>query len=245
MAKRRGRMDEVHVAYIAISAAIVTATAYIPMFPVVGAGTVISAGMIAVPLVGILLGPVAGTLATAIGAFLGQIVAPYGAIFGLITFLCPMMGAFVSSLVAFKRWKDAALTLSLTILLWYAITSIKWAKDPYSSVRWYFPYLHLTSLASLFIFREKIGDWIESLDPKKVPFGIFLAALAGLLTDHMVGNSIYVGVYSGPARVYSFVLLLYSFERIAGAIGAALVGAPLLIALYKARIGVGPWSLRR
>jgi len=242
--RKRGRIAGVHVAYIAISAAIVTAAAYIPMFPVVGAGSMMSAGMIVVPLVGILLGPTAGTLAVAIGAFLGQIVAPYGAIFGLITFLCPMTCAFVASLLAFRKWKEGICVLGLTILMWYVLTSIKWAGDPYASVRWYFPFLHLASFASLIIARGKVGEWIESLDPKKVPIGIFLAALAGLLAEHMVGNAIYVGIYSGPARVYAFVLSIYWIERLLGAIGATLVGTPLLIALYKARVEIGPWSLR-
>jgi uncharacterized membrane protein len=244
MSEEMGKFAGVHVAYIAISAAIVTASAYIPMFPVIGAGSMISAGMIIVPIVGALLGPTAGTLAVTIGAFLGQIVAPYGAIFGMITFLAPTIGALVAGLLSFRKWKEGFAVLGLTILMWYVLTSVKWANDPYASVRWYFPFLHLVSLASILILRGRIGEWIEGLDPKKASFGVFFASLAGLMADHMVGNAIYVGLYSGPARVYGFVLPIYWVERLLGAIGATFIGVPLMIGLRKTRIKLGPWYLR-
>jgi len=84
-----------------------------------------------------------------------------------------MTNAFVTSLLAFRKWKEGVCALGLTILMWYVITSIKWAGDPYALVRWYFPFLHLASFASLLIMRGKIGEWIEGLDPKKVPIGTF------------------------------------------------------------------------
>ena len=49
-------------------------------------------------------------------------------------------------------------------------------------------------------------------------------------------------VISFVARVYAFVLFIYWAERMISAIGAALVGTPLLIVLYKTRIEIGPWS---
>lgn len=244
MARRgRARIDGVHIAYIAILAAACTITAYIPAFPVIGVGGTMSAGMFVVPLVGVLLGPTAGTLAAAIGAFLGQIVAPYGAVFGLITFLCPMVGAAVAGLLAFKKWRHAAVVLGGLILLWYVITSILWAGDPRAYIRWYFPFLHIASFISVIALRGRIGDWIVSGDLKKLPFGIFFAALAGLLSEHMVGNSIYITLYSGPAGPFSFVITIYWIERLLGAIGATLIGTPLAIALSRARLELGPWGL--
>ncbi len=241
--RARGRIDNVHVAYIAVAAAMVTLAAYIPMFPVIGAGTTISAGMIVVPLVGILLGPTAGTLATAIGAFLGQIVAPYGAIFGLITFVCPTACTLVAGLLAYRKWKTAIVVQGLTILAWYVLTTIMWRGQPAAGVRWYFPFLHWASFISVLIVGRKISDWISSGDTKKMAIAVFLAALAGTLSEHMVGNSIYIGLYQGPAQVYVFVLGIYWIERTFGALAATFVGVPLLVGLRKARIDVGPWAL--
>ena len=246
MARRRpgrGRIDSVHVAYVAVAAAMVTLAAYIPMFPVLGAGTMISAGMIVVPLVGILLGPTAGSLATAIGAFLGQIVAPYGAIFGLITFVCPTTSTLVAGLLTFKRWKSAVLVQGLTILGWYALTSVMWVGQPAAWIRWYFPYLHLASFASVLVLGRKFSDWIIEGDPRKMAVAIFLSALAGTLSEHMVGNAIYVGLYSGPAQVYVYVSGIYWAERGLGALAATFVGVPLLVGLRKARVELGPWAL--
>jgi len=239
---RRGRIDGVHIAYVAVCAAIVIITAFIPMFPVIGVGATMSAGMIIVPLVGIMLGPTAGTLATAVGAFLGQIVAPYGAIFGLITFLCPLASTATAAFLSRRKWKQGGLLVLMGILLWYLTTGIMWAGNPKAGIMWYFPFLHILSLVLVLVFRGKIGEWIASMDPKRMSIGIFLASLAGTLTEHMVGNSIYIGIYRGPPGPFYFVITIYWIERVLAAVGATVVGTPLLIGLKKARIDIGPWA---
>lgn len=99
---------EVPVSYVAAGAAVVALASYVPIFPVVGLGATITAGMMIVPLIGVLLGPLLGTLAVIIGALLGQLIAPYGAIFGPITFIVPSICALVSGLIAHGKWRKVS-----------------------------------------------------------------------------------------------------------------------------------------
>ncbi|MBU6996919.1 MAG: hypothetical protein HXS42_04630 [Theionarchaea archaeon] len=147
------RLTAQEIAFSGIMAAVMAVAAFIPVTVVAGVGKVISAAVALEPLVGVLLGPVLGTYAAAAGAFAGQILAPQGAIFGLLTFIPPTVGATAAGLLAHRKWKTACGIMVGVLLLWYS-TSI--GRELY-----YYPYMPLLFLGLGLVFRDHLGEWIH------------------------------------------------------------------------------------
>jgi len=231
---------EVPISHVAAGAAIVALASYIPAFPVIGSGATMSAGMFITPLIGILLGPISGMLAAAIGGLIGEFIAPYIAVFGPLTFLLPTTCAFVAGLVAFGRWKEGASAEAILLAVWYILTSIWWQGQEGAEIRWYFPFLHIITLILVIVIGPRISEWIATRDKKKIALGIFLAALAGTISQHLLGNAFFIAMYSGPAKVFAVVLFVYPIERLLAATIATIIGVPLLLGLRKIGMELGP-----
>jgi len=178
-------------------------------------------------------------IAAAIGGLIGEFIAPYGAVFGPITFLLQTTCALVAGLVAFGKWKEGAGIEAILLALWYILTSIWWQGQPGAEIRWYFPFLHILTLILILVTGPKIVSWIASKDQKKIALGIFLAALAGTISEHLLGNAFFIAMYSGPAKVFAIVLFVYPVERLLAATIATVIGVPLLLGLRKIGMELG------
>ncbi len=86
----------------------------------------------------------------------------------------------------------------------------------------------------------KINEWIAENSQKKIAVGIFLAALAGTISEHLLGNAFFIVMYSGPAKVFAVVLFIYPIERLLAATIATVIGVPLLLGLRKIGMELGP-----
>ncbi|MDI6806406.1 MAG: hypothetical protein QMD14_01155 [Candidatus Aenigmarchaeota archaeon] len=237
---KRGFIAGFPVAYVAVLAAISVLASFIPAFPIVGLGGFISASLIMVALMGIFLGPVAGVVGIAIAGVITPLVAPYAAPFGFLTALCGITGALIAGLYAFKRWELGVIIQLILLGIWFGVASIYWASLELAYVGWYFPYLLIVSLIICLILRGRIHDWIVSLDQKKMIFGMFFAALAGVLGDHIIGCLLFVIMFAGPPAAFAAVATFYWAERIIVAIIAALIGASVLVGTRKIGIKLGP-----
>lgn len=147
------RLTAKEIALSGVMAAVMAVAAFIPVTVVAGVGKVISAAVMLEPLIGVLLGPVLGTYAAATGAFAGQLLAPHGAIFGLLTFIPPTVGAATAGMLAHKHWKAASGVMVAVLLLWYS-TSI-------GRHLYYYPYMPLLFLGLALLFRGHLGEWIH------------------------------------------------------------------------------------
>lgn len=147
------RLTANEIALSGVMAAVMAVAAFIPVTVVAGVGKVISAAVMLEPLIGVILGPVLGMYSAAAGAFVGQILAPHGAIFGLLTFIPPTVGATTAGLLAYKRWKAAVVVMVAVLLLWY---STEIGRQLY-----YYPYMPLIFLGFVFLFRGHLSEWIH------------------------------------------------------------------------------------
>jgi hypothetical protein len=71
-------------------------------------------------------------------------------------------------------------------------------------------------------------------------WGIFVTALAGIMVDHSLGNLIALNVFALPKEVWLAVLPIAPVERLLFALGAAIIGVPLMVGLPKVGITIGP-----
>ena len=192
------RLTAKEIALGGVMAAVMAVAAFIPVTVVAGVGKVISAAVMLEPLIGVILGPVLGMYAAAAGAFAGQILAPQGAIFGLLTFIPPTVGATAAGLVAHKKWKAGSLIMGAVILLWYS-TFI-------GRQLYYYPYMPFLFLGLVLLFRNNLGEWIHVKYNEVVGFkgkgiGILIAGLSVFIIA-------YSGVFVITEEVYGLGVIL-------------------------------------
>ncbi len=84
------------------------------------------------------------------------------------------------------------------------------------------------------------GDWLRSENRTRIFAGLFITAMTGGIVRYSLGNLLVLNMYALPKEVFLVVLPIASVERLLFALGAAIIGVPLMIGLTKVGIIVGP-----
>lgn len=230
MASKR---KKIHPAMIAVWAALMSVAGLLPTFPVFATGGNFSVSYALAPLAGIMFGPIAGALAVAIGDFLGSIIAPSSAPLGLFTFLIGTTNAFAIGYLCRKKWYPCLGIIVVLTGVWFLIPSGR-AAGLYSIV--YVAGMIMAPIGGIF--------GVKLFNSKKVlnkMAGIFLMSWPCYIAGSIVGNIITLFLFQLPAPLWNnFLIWMTPLERTFFAIGAAVIGTPLLIGLPKTRIYVGP-----
>lgn len=224
---------KVHSALIAVWAALMATAGLLPTFPVFGTGGSFSVGYALAPLAGIMFGPFAGALSVGIGEFIGSIIAPHAAPIGLFTFTINTVNAFCAGFICRKKWWVPAIVILLETALWFTL--------PQARELLVFSLIYLVGLIMVpigGIFGKKIFNH-KNLALKAV--GIFLMVWPCYIAGSIIGNFFTLILYETPSDLWNtFLVFMVPFERSVFAIGAAIIGVPLLIGLPKIGIFVGP-----
>lgn len=207
------RLTAKEIALSGVMAGVMAFAAFIPVTVVAGVGKVISAAVLLEPLIGIILGPILGIYSAGTGAFVGTLIAPQGAIFGPLTFIPPTVGAATAALLAHKRWKAGVGIMVGVLVLWYS-TSI--GRELY-----YYPYMLLFFLGSVFLLRSRLGEWIHGYYQEAVQVeGAGVLIMLGGLILIFIAYLLY-GIFTGSiltlmaiTSLMAFIALLASRSRI-------------------------------
>lgn len=230
--------NSVFVALTGTWSAVVLVCGLIPAFPVLGTAYIVTmASIVSSALTAPILGPAWGTLAGFIYGWLIPYANPSTAIFGPLTFLSPTMGALISGLVLFDRWKEATLIFFAQIVIWFL--------NPFA---WYQAMPIITWeywLALGLIIVPPVRKWIisafRSRNPATLPIALWcLAWIARVGGDVITGNNIFVWVFNfvGPENyIYwvpqtAYYAVVDSLTCLLGAVGGTLV----LVALKTAKL---------
>jgi len=237
---------KIHPAIVAVWAAIVASGHLLPTFPIIGTGGVFSVSHILNPLSGIFFGPLGGALCSAIGGFLGTLIAPHTAWMGLGTFIIGAVTAFTTGCIAWGKGSPVAINHNGSLIInggiiVYIIGSILWFTQETGRSFIRFPIIFyglgfLIMIAGI-IFSRKLF-----LSPKRIwkfP-AIWLCAFSGLVGGATIGNFFSLVLYKQPKEIWSIIMVTAPVERALFALGATLAGVPLLIGLNKAGIITGP-----
>ncbi|MBU7031596.1 MAG: hypothetical protein HXS53_03620 [Theionarchaea archaeon] len=201
------RLTAKEIALCGVMAGVMAFAAFIPVTVVAGVGKVISAAVLLEPLIGIILGPLLGIYSAGAGAFVGQIIAPQGAIFGPLTFIPPTVGATTAALLAHKHWKAGVGMMAGVLLLWYS-TSI--GRELY-----YYPYLPVIFLGSALLLRSRLGEWIHDSYREVIHFGgagtrILVAGLLMILLSQCI-LEVYTQAFLPALMITSLLSLILLF----------------------------------
>jgi len=220
----------IHPAVIAVWAALLAAMEFVPVTPIIGLkGATFRLSDALYPLTGILFGPWAGAICAAIGSFVGESLASPP--IGPFTFVC-VLAALMAGFAMQRRWIWPLVTILALGLVWYAF--------PLGREAWFQPFLYLLGIFAAIVGWIWGSDWLRSEDRKKMFAGVFVAALAGTAADHALGCLIALILYALPKGMWAAALPLAPVERLSFSLGAAIVGVPLIVALPRVGITVGP-----
>jgi uncharacterized membrane protein len=220
-----------HPAVIAVWAALIAAVTLVPAFPMIGTGATFSVSAALVPLAGILFGPIPGAICAAIGAFIGQLIAPHTVFFGPLSFLIPTLNALCAGFAMQKKWY-----VPLIVTLFF---SAAWFIVPLGRAVGFYPIIWSLGVIASLVGWFVASDWIGSDNRTRLFIGVFLAALAGTIVDHGFGSLWALVMFQLPREVWLAVLPLAPMERTLFSLGAAIIGTPLLIGLPQIGVLVG------
>lgn len=230
--RHRNTLVSTHPAVIAVWAALIAVVTLVPAFPIIGSGATFSVSAALIPLAGILFGPIPGAICAAIGAFIGQLIAPHTVFFGPLSFLIPTLNALCAGFAMQKRWY-----VPLAVTLFF---SAAWFIFPLGRMAWFEPFIWSLGVVACLVGWTVASGWLGSDNRAKIFAGIFLAALAGTIVDHSFGSTWALILFQLPREIWLAVLGLAPVERTLFSLGAAIVGTPLLIGLPKIGVVVGP-----
>lgn len=231
MANRKSVRVKTHPALMAVWAALIAVASLLPAIPVIGTGATFSISDVMIPLAGVLFGPWAGAIAAGIGGLIGQLIAPHTVIFGPFQFILAMLGAACAGFAMQRKW---FIPIAVTILF-----GIVWYFSPLGQAAWFTPIGYLVGVIAALVGWFWGGKWISSPNRGLMFAGVFLTTLSWIVCTWSAGNFWALLMFALPKEVWAAVLVIAPVQRILFALGAAIVGTPLLIGLPKISIPVG------
>ena len=223
---------KVHPATITVWAAIIAVSSLLPAIPIIGTGGTMSISNCLIPLAGIFFGPIGGTLAAAIGCFIGQLLAPATAIFGIWSFLIGTIGALVAGLIADRKRIPAIVIAIIVFILWF-VNPLGRAV-PEEAI-----YLGIGLVAA--VVACFVGPkLLLAKSAGKKGLGVLLISFAAIVVSALYGNWLALIMYQLPREAWIATLFIAPVERLIFAIASMIIGVPLLIGLPKVGVPVGP-----
>ncbi|MGB8781350.1 MAG: hypothetical protein WCD81_11975 [Candidatus Bathyarchaeia archaeon] len=231
-----------NVVFLALTATwvgLVLACAWIPAYPVLGSGVVITfSSIVFSALTAPILGPLWGGVSGFIFGWLVPSVNP-GASIGLLTFLTPTMAALMSGLVLFNRWKEATLIFCLEMVICFLHPFAWYQAMPIITWQYW--------LVLAFIVIPPVRKWIvgsiTSRNPANLTIALWCLAWIALVGgDTATGNNIFVWTLGwGPSTFYPLWVgstIYYAIADALNCLAGATIGTAVLLALRRANLRV-------
>lgn len=213
---------------IALLAAVYAVVSLLPGFPMIGApGVEIDIARSLEIGYGLVLGSVFGPLATFLGAIVGKVLTGggVGLFFTPLAIVSSFMAAAMNrrSLLKLRGWFIAAILLAAIIVGWYTTTTGQSAP--------YYPIPHLIGLGIILLLRGKITDLLLSKEKTRLTLGILLCSYPSTMAGQMLGNLIFMQLFSPDPLFFMATLPITIVERLVLSVIATVIGAPLVLAV--------------
>jgi hypothetical protein len=226
-----------------VFAALYAIFSLVSLFPIIGAlGRFITLGAVLAPVIGMLLGPYVGVLATSIGGFVGWTVTQSGA-FGFVSFIPGSFSALTAGLLINGERRVSAIL--------YLIVFLSMAFFPLIGPVWLFPLFLWLQLIGLVISVSPVSTVAsKSLRADRIDrltLGVGVIALVSALAGQVAGTLMFeLMVYPFNPQIefwrtaqWQPLAFVYPVERTLIAVLATLVGVPLIKAVRRYGFEVG------
>lgn len=212
----------------------------VPISVWIGAsGRVFTATEFVAPLLGIMLGPYAGSVAAVVGTFVSIVFTGRMNFFGL-DFLPVTVNALVLGLMMRKRWLLSGLLYSALLVLFFVHPwTLHFISVPLLNGAIELPFVWLHILAWLLLLSplgRKSVDWISGRTVSKATAAAFLLTLVGTTAQHLTGTLLFASM-AGPlmgitpeklALGWAAVFYVYPVERLMVVLAATLITAAVV-----------------
>ena len=223
------------IAYIVVLAGVVMVLAGIPFSVMLGAGNGFPLSQAIYPLVGWILGPVAGALAAGVGGLLGVFLFPQNSAVPIATVLGAVAGGFAGGILGGKgRWAAWGLPIAVffgVVYAFYAGSAIV-LNGVDGGIFLLASFINWSALA-LFVLptRKLFRSWLSSADLKRVTPALFLGTwcVAGL--SHLTAAFIVYQVMGWPDFVWASMIPVSPLEHLMRAAVGAVIGSGVLAGL--------------
>jgi len=215
----------------------------IPLFPVIGAvGKFFTLALIIAPLVGLIIGPYRGALATSIGGFIGWSLAPqYGPLLHF-SFVPGAATALCSGHLYKGSWKP--------FVIIYPAFLLAYGFYPAIGPLWLYPYymwFHLLGLIVLISQAMLKPIKVQSKQSLilKLGFRVGVISFIATLFGHMIGGLIFEAISPiffpsvNWVNLWQSLVFVYPLERTLVVFSSILLGVPLIKALKAHGFEIG------
>ncbi|MEA3308165.1 MAG: hypothetical protein U9Q70_01455 [Chloroflexota bacterium] len=228
-------IDGAPISYVVALAAVGAVLAFIPFSMVIGAGKSFPLSQSIYPLVGWVLGPVAGALANGIGAAVGVILAPHTTTIPIISVLGSAAGGLTAGTMLNRdkrNWWWFPLALIYVLIFVYYVgravllNGATWGAVLFGTlIDWSALLLFISPLRGY--FARLIGDE----NPRRLAAGLFCGTwmVAGL--DHLIGAAAVYYLVNWPNAAWLAFAPLAPLEHLLRSTIGAVIGTGVIVGL--------------
>lgn len=228
-------IDGAPVAYIVVLAAVVAALAFIPFSVVMATGGSFPMSQAIYSLVGWVLGPIAGAVASGIGTLIGVFLAPHTAGVAPTSVYAAVVASFAAGCMVVKGprknwWLIAAVigVGSLLVFLGRAmfINGVSIAATFTGSFgQWLGILLYVLPTRTLF------AKWISGASIPMLALGLFLGTWASFAVSHVAQSAITYWMFNWPEEVWVMLAGIVPVEYILRCLIGAVIGTGVIVGL--------------
>jgi len=213
-------------------------------------GRVLTTSEFFAPLLGVVLGPYAGSLAAVVGTFVGIVITSRMNFFGL-DFLTVMMNALVLGLIMRRKWIISVLLYAALLVLFFVHPSTLHfvsVATPNGRVEVPYPWLHIVAwLLLVSPLGRKSAQWISDPAASRVGCAACLLALIGTTAQNLTGNLLFasmavplMGMTPESLRAtWLITFYVYPIERLFVVLAATTLTVVVVRALKFSRLSLG------
>jgi hypothetical protein len=240
-------IDGAPIAYIVVLAAVVLALSFIPMSVILATGGSFPLSQGIWPLVGWLLGPIAGAIASGIGAILGIFLAPHTAGVPAASIVNAAVTSFAAGSMVLGRERRAWwIPLTVLFVIAYALFVGRaivqngvglWPAIGASFINWSAILLFALPTRTLF------ARWIRSENLALTAVGLFMGTwmIAGL--GHLTATCIVYYMFNWPEEVWITLIPVIPFEHLMRCLTGTVIGTGVVAGLRAIGLVKPKWAI--
>ncbi len=240
-------VDGSPVSYVVTAATIVLALAFVPLSIVLTSGKSFPLSQSIHPLMGWLLGPLAGALADGIGALGGVILAPHTTTNALATILGATLGGLAAGAMTVEKerrwWWLPLLVLFIVAYALYGVRAVlqngvSWGAVLFGSfINW----------SALLLFalptRRWVGRGLQSTDLKRLGAALFLGTWIAAGLTHLSTATLIYFISNWPNEAWLAFAPLAPIEHLIRALVGSVIGTGVITGLRAAGLIKPPHAL--
>ncbi len=226
-------IDGAPVAYVVVLAAVIAALSFIPFSVVLASGGSFPMSEGVYPLVGWILGPIAGAVASGIGRLIGVFLAPHTAGVPVVSVLGAVVGSLTAGVMAGKRknwWIPLTIVFIICLFLFAGRAVVQNGVGVGNAILGSF--LDWSGVL-LFVLptRTLFAKWIMDKNLTKVGAGIFLGTWMITGITHLVSATVTYFMFNWPEEVWVSLIPIIPVENLFRCVIGTVIGLGVIAGL--------------